>query len=141
MSAQIRALENPEVQQPNQKRQKVDVKTELPDDFPEYPTLMDLDPEYGEKVANWNRFLKETYGYESEPESNNNTSLTDSGESVFHEESFEEILQADDLEEEAQSEIQLKFAFGEITTENWKSAKQNRFVVYIFSRAIYVKNK
>ena len=79
---------------------------------------MDLDPEYGEKVANWNRFLKETYGYESEPESNNNTSLTDSGESVFHEESFEEILQADDLEEEAQSEIQLKFAFGEITTEN-----------------------
>ena len=36
----------------------IDIKTEPEDDYPSYPTLMDLDPEYASQVKRWEKLQK-----------------------------------------------------------------------------------
>ena len=44
----------------------VTVKVEPTDDYPVYPTLMDLDPEYAAQVEDWKKFLREAYPHHQE---------------------------------------------------------------------------
>ena len=67
------------------KPSEVDVKTELPDDYPEYPTLMDLDPELAEKAR---KMAKLT---------------------TYYNWCAEGILGSDDEEENSDSESELEF--------------------------------
>ena len=70
MSVEIRRAEINAFVQPEPKRRKLVVKQELSDDYPEFPTLMELDPEYAAKVEQWQEFLEQNYPDDS--------SLTDS---------------------------------------------------------------
>ena len=68
MSFQTIRREEINAEQPSPKRRRIIVKQELADEYPEYPTLMDLDPAYAEQVNRWNEFVREYYPSESDSE-------------------------------------------------------------------------
>ena len=69
MSFQIIRREEINADQPGPKRRRIVVKQELDDEYPEYPTLMDLNPAYAEQVKRWNEYVREYYPVESYSES------------------------------------------------------------------------
>ena len=56
-TAEAAQLSAPEAKWP--KLSKDEVKTEIPDDYPVYPTLMDLDYDYRVQVLMWDLYLLE----------------------------------------------------------------------------------
>ena len=79
MSVEIRRAEINAFAQPEPKRRKIVVKQELADDYPDFPTLMELDPEYAAKVEQWQEFLEHNYPDDSTlTDSEFDASLSDS---------------------------------------------------------------
>ena len=108
MSFPIIRREEINAAKPSPKRRRIIVKQELNDDYPEYPTLMDLDPVYAEQVNRWIDYVQEYYGsnadLENESESESETQSGSESESETETDSDSETETETDSDSESEIE-------------------------------------
>ena len=107
MSFQIIRREEINAEQPSSKRRRVIVKQELADEYPEYPTLMDLNPAYAEQVNRWNEYVRENYPAESYSESESESVSDTESESDSEAETDSDSDSETDTESDTNSESEM----------------------------------
>ena len=106
MSFQILRREEINAEAPSSKRRRIIVKQELDDDYPEYPTLMDLDPVYAEQVNRWNAYVQEYYGSSADPESESESETQSESESDSETETDSDSEAETETDSDSDSEIE-----------------------------------